>query len=153
MKDNYDKKSVMRSFKVGDKVLVLLPLLDSSLQASFAGPHEIEEKLSDTGYVVRNPERHRKSRVCNINMLNSFVSCLASEMYSSAPTTSPSVAVSVEVVSSVDSPCVDDLSLGSAAISSARLQNSETLVTLSSKLSHLSESSQNELLQLIERFS
>ncbi len=60
MKDNYDKKSVMRTFKVGDKVLVLLLFPGSSLQARFAGPYEIEEKLSDTGYVVRNPERHRK---------------------------------------------------------------------------------------------
>ncbi len=48
---------------------------------------------------------------------------------------------------------MDDLRLGSAAISSARLQNSETLASLSSKLSHLSESSRNELLHLIERFS
>ncbi len=85
-------------------------------------------------------------------MLKSYVSRLDSEMSRSAPTTSPSVAVSVEVVLSVEPPCVDDLSLGSAAISSARLKNSETLVTLSSKLSHLSESSRNELLQLIERF-
>ncbi len=68
MKDNYDKKSVKRSFKVGDKVLVLLPLPGSTLQAKYAGPYEIEEKFSDTD-VVQTPERHRKSRVCHINML------------------------------------------------------------------------------------
>ncbi len=73
MKDNYDKKSVKRSFKIGDKVLVLLPLPGSSLQAKFAGPYEIEEKLSDTDYVIQTPERPRKSRVCHINMLKSYV--------------------------------------------------------------------------------
>ncbi|KAI2645228.1 Retrovirus-related Pol polyprotein [Labeo rohita] len=80
MKDNYDKKSVKRSFEVGDKVLVLLPLPGSSLQAKFAGPYEVQEKLSDIDYVIRTPERHRKSCVCHINMLKSYVSRSDSEI-------------------------------------------------------------------------
>lgn len=48
---------------------------------------------------------------------------------------------------------MDGLRLGSACLSGARLQNSEALVTLSSKLSHLSRSSQNELVQLIDKYS
>lgn len=130
-----------------------MPLPGSSLQAKFQGPYEIEEKLSDLDYVVRTPERYRKSCVCHINMLKSYVVRSDFENSKSSPTTCPSVAVPVEVVSSVDSPCADDLRLGSTAISSGRLPNSETLAILSSKLSHLSESSRNELLKLIERFS
>lgn len=112
-----------------DKVLVLLPLLGSSLQAKFAGPYEIEEKLSNTDYVVRTPERHRKPHVCHIKMLKSYVSHRDSKNPRSAPTTSPSVAIPVEVVLSDDSPHVDGLSLDIAAIPGARLQNSETLAT------------------------
>jgi len=42
------KKSIPRSFKVGDQVLALMPLPGSALQAKFTGPYVIEERLSDT---------------------------------------------------------------------------------------------------------
>ncbi len=58
----------------GDQVLVLLPLPGSTLQAKFACPYGIEEKLSDTDYVVKTPDRKRKMRVCHINMFKLYVS-------------------------------------------------------------------------------
>ncbi len=73
MKSRYDKRTVQRSFEPGDQVLVLLPLPGSTLQAKFAGPYGIEEKLSDTDYVVKTPDRKRKTRVCHINMLKLFL--------------------------------------------------------------------------------
>ncbi|KAL0153990.1 hypothetical protein M9458_050705, partial [Cirrhinus mrigala] len=153
MKGRYDKRSVRRSFKVGDQVLVLLPLPGSALQAKFTGPYVIEAKLSDTDYVVGTPERRRKTRVCHINMLKLYVS--RPDTKDSAPPSvlTPAAVTSVDVVASEYSPCVDGLHLGSACLSGARLQNSEALVTLHSKLSHLSSSSQSELIQLINKYS
>ena len=48
MKTRFDRKSANRSFQAGDKVLVLLPVVGSALQAKFSGPYEVESKLSDT---------------------------------------------------------------------------------------------------------
>ncbi len=42
MKQQYDKNAVERKFQPGDKVLVLLPVLGSSLSARFSGPYVVE---------------------------------------------------------------------------------------------------------------
>ncbi len=59
-------KSVVRSFEPGVKVLVLLPVPGSVMQAKFS--------VIDTNYVICTPDRHRKSRMCHINMLKAYVS-------------------------------------------------------------------------------
>ncbi len=64
-------KSVVRSFEPGVSVLVLLPVPGSVMQAKFS---VIDKKLSDTNYVICSPDRHRKSRMCHINMLKAYVS-------------------------------------------------------------------------------
>ena len=84
MKSQYDNKSVQRCFKTGDKVLVLLPVPGSALHAKFSGPYVIATKRSDTDYVVKTPERKRKSRVCHINMLKPYISRSCNETSSSS---------------------------------------------------------------------
>lgn len=74
MKSRFDKRSVKRSFQPGDQVLVLLPILSSALHARFSCPYCVEKKLSETNYVIGTPDRKRKSRICHINMLKSYVS-------------------------------------------------------------------------------
>lgn len=74
MKARYDKKTVVRHFAPGEKVLVLLPLVGSSLHAQFSGPYEVDKKISDTSYAVKTPDRKRKLRVCHVNMLKRYVS-------------------------------------------------------------------------------
>uniref|UniRef100_A0A671VWW5 Gypsy retrotransposon integrase-like protein 1 n=1 Tax=Sparus aurata TaxID=8175 RepID=A0A671VWW5_SPAAU len=69
MKVRYDKKSVARAFQSGDRVLVLLPVVGSALQAKFSGPYLVDRQLSETDYVIRTPDRRKKTRVCHINML------------------------------------------------------------------------------------
>ena len=59
MKQHYDKKTVERKFHPRDKVLVLLPIPGSPLQARFSGPYEIEEKIGDLNYVLRTPDRRK----------------------------------------------------------------------------------------------
>lgn len=61
-----------RSFSVGDKVLVLLPIPGSALSARFAGPYEVVGKRSDTDYIIKTPDRKRQKRVCHINMLKAY---------------------------------------------------------------------------------
>lgn len=68
MKRRLDQRSVARSFIVGDRVLVLWPIPGSNLSARFSGPYVVEEKLSDTNYLIQTPDRRRKSRICHINM-------------------------------------------------------------------------------------
>lgn len=47
MKSWYDCKAESRRFEPGDKVLVLLPIIGSALQARFSGPYVMERRLSD----------------------------------------------------------------------------------------------------------
>ena len=60
MKAWYDRKAVVRHFKVGDRVLVLLPILGSALQARYTGPYEIKHKVSDRDYVIATPDRRQQ---------------------------------------------------------------------------------------------
>ncbi len=106
----------------------------------------------NTDYVVRTPERWRKTRICHINMLKLYISRPDSKYSASSLVLTPAAVTSVNVVASECSPCEDDLHLGSGRLSGACLQNSEALVTLHSKLSHLSRSSQSELVQLIDKY-
>ncbi len=63
------------------------------------------------------------------------------------------VIVSVSAGPSDYSPSVDDLRIGNTCLPDVFLTNSETLTVFSSKLSHLSSSSQKELMQLIGKYS
>ncbi|KAL7851416.1 hypothetical protein AOLI_G00217720 [Acnodon oligacanthus] len=47
-------------------------LLQCKLVAKFTGPYTVEEKLSDTECIIRTPDRKRKKRVCQINMLKTY---------------------------------------------------------------------------------
>ena len=71
-KKRFDKRAVKREFQPGDEVLVFLPTPGSALTPRFSGPFVVESKVSDTDYVIRTPERRRKTRLCHINMLKLF---------------------------------------------------------------------------------
>ncbi|XP_066980257.1 uncharacterized protein [Macrobrachium rosenbergii] len=72
MKEVFDVKTKCRTFKEGDKVLILLPLVENQLQAKFVGPYEIEKKINDSNYVVNTPDRKKKQWVCHVNMLKLY---------------------------------------------------------------------------------
>ncbi|KAJ8031164.1 hypothetical protein HOLleu_27809 [Holothuria leucospilota] len=72
MKAWYDKTTVKREFKPGDKVLVFLPVSGQPLQARFQGPYVIERKVSDTDYVILTPDKRKSKRVCHINMMKKY---------------------------------------------------------------------------------
>ena len=72
MKTWYDKKSKKRCFKVGDRVLALLPILQQPLQARYCGPYLIIRKVNDVDYVINTPDRRKSQRLCHINMLKEY---------------------------------------------------------------------------------
>jgi hypothetical protein len=62
MKDRYDQKTEDRSFEPGDKVLALLPIPGSPLQARYFGPYTIDKKVSDLNYVINTPGRRKQKQ-------------------------------------------------------------------------------------------
>lgn len=43
------------------------------IEARFSGPYEVERKISETDYVVKTPDRRKKSHVCHVNMIKRYV--------------------------------------------------------------------------------
>lgn len=143
MKAHFDQKSVSRCFQKGDKVLVLLPISGSALQARFYGPYVVESKLSETDYVVRTPDRRRKTRVCHINMLKSYMTRDEVRKFNSP-------VASVASVHSTYCPDEDGLTLRNIPVTGMRLQNSQILADLESFLSYLSDLPRNDVSELIQ---
>lgn len=69
MKCWYDKHAQNRVFVPGNKVLVLLPLPGSALQAQYSGPYLVERKAGERDYLVKTPDRKQKTCLCHVNML------------------------------------------------------------------------------------
>src|SRR5688572_32992923 len=72
-KEWYDLKMNNVVFEVGEKVLLLLPLIGKPLQAKYAGPYVIEKRLGEVDYVVSTPDRRKTKRVVHVNLLKKFV--------------------------------------------------------------------------------
>lgn len=68
----YDRNAVKREFKVKDRVLVLATTKPHKLSVQWIGPGVVEEKISETNYVVRMKEGRERSRVYHINMLKPY---------------------------------------------------------------------------------
>jgi len=148
MKERFDKSAVPRSFSEGDKVLVLLPIQGAALQARFSGPYVIEKKLNETNYVVRTPDRQRKTRVCHVNMLKLYVS-RGEDMESKSSVITPVASIVIASNSDVDE---DGLKLQSTLMLGGRLDNSTILGNLNSHLSHLSDGQRADIVKLINSF-
>ena len=74
MKKHYDKskKVCPQNYAVGEQVLVLLPVVGSSLSVKYSGPYVIHKKISDLDYVVKTPDRRKPFQLCHVNMLKKF---------------------------------------------------------------------------------
>jgi hypothetical protein len=73
-KTYYDRSCRKRNFKLGDKVLLLLPTSSNKLIAEWRGPFEVVRKINKVDYVIRIGERER---TYHINMLKPFYERLA----------------------------------------------------------------------------
>jgi len=70
-KSFFDKKTVKRSFKANDKVLLLLPSKHNKLEMQWLGPYEVLEKLGPVDYKIKL-ENH-KVKVYHANMLKRYI--------------------------------------------------------------------------------
>lgn len=72
MKTWYDQKAKHRVFSSGHQVLVLLPIPGSVLQAQYSGPY-ITESVGECNYLVKAPDRKRKTCMCHVNLLKPYI--------------------------------------------------------------------------------
>lgn len=97
----------------------------SIFAAKFSESYIVERKINNTDYVIKTPDRHRKIRVCHVNMLKRY---LKGEEKPALPT----LVVSIDIDSTN---CVEVDPEG--VISSSQLNNSEILRDLPTFLNHL----------------
>ncbi|KAK4308447.1 hypothetical protein Pmani_019854 [Petrolisthes manimaculis] len=71
--------AVLRTFKVGQKVLAFLPSHGNPLQKRYSGPYVIKEKLSPLNYVLEMPDRRKKSQLVHINLIRNYLSRTSSD--------------------------------------------------------------------------
>ncbi|KAL2082601.1 hypothetical protein ACEWY4_012302 [Coilia grayii] len=68
----YDLNARGRTFKPGQKVLLLLPTEESKLLAKWHGPYEVIKKVGDVTYEVSMPDRGKKKQTFHINLLKEY---------------------------------------------------------------------------------
>lgn len=129
MKQHHDQKAVAHLFRPGDKIFILLPVPGSALSTRFSGPYVVEQKLSDTNYVIKNPDRRRQTRVCHVNMMKMYHSREAKD--GSLTSHDETVVSPMASISEVSSPAAaDGLVMRNATPQEARLTNTEVLSAL-----------------------
>ena len=149
MKVWYDRKAKSRCFEPGDRVLVLFPVVGNPLQAKYTGPYKVVKKISDTNYLVKTPDRRKETQVCHFNMLKAYhekpkpeLVTLNNRLGLESPTHSKDcvgqVAEKEEDTESDQQPI--------------KLQNSQILNDLDTKLSHLPSVQRKELAEVITQY-
>ena len=142
MNTRADKKSEVRIFKPGEKVLVLLPLPSEPLKAKFSGPYCVKKKLNDVNYVISTPDRRKSKRVCHVNML---------KKYYERDNSGQPVAV---IESQSDDDNNEDLKTKTSELEflAVQLSNSEILDNLEEILGHLHNGQQKDLSNLLQKY-
>ena len=152
MKVWYDRKAKSRCFEPGDRVFVLLPVVGNPLKAKYSGPYKVVKKISDTNFLVRTPGRHKETQVCHINMLKAYhekpkpeLVILNNKLGLENPMHSEScVGLEAEKEDNTES----EVRLGNDQ-QPIKLQNSQILNNLGTKLSHLPSVQRKELAEVI----
>ena len=120
MKIWYDKKARHHTFKVGEKVLALLPLHKQPLQARYCGPYVVTKRVGDVNYVIHTPDRRKTQRLCHVNMLKSY---WERAEVAKVATIAPVCGHVEDVTAGEDAVSTDDVMMSS----SCTLQNSDIL--------------------------
>ena len=131
MKEVYDRKSVSREFKVGDKVLLLDPV-----RKSLECRYDVVISKSNNVYEISTPGKRRAKQLVHINRLKPFVTEESSIQTSALTVGNP--IIMQESTSQLEK--------------ESRLSNSDSINHLSSKLTHLSSSQALDVERLLESF-
>ncbi|KAJ8035316.1 hypothetical protein HOLleu_22499 [Holothuria leucospilota] len=158
MKAWYDKTTVKREFKPGDKVLVFLPVSGQPLQARFQGPYVIERKVSDTDYVILTPDKRKSKRVCHINMMKKYYEredCDISkdESVHDVNSNTNDTGDQVCIINADYELSNDEIKANNVPDMCIKLQNSDVLKNLDQKLSHLDHKEKSEMKSLIYEYA
>ena len=155
MKVWYDRKAKSRCFEPGDKVLVLFPVVGNPLQAKYSGPYKVVKKISDTNYLVKTPDRRKETQVCHINMLKAYhekpkpeLVTLNNRLGLESPTHSKDC---VGQVAEKEEDTESEVRLENDQ-QPIKLQNSQILNDLGTKLSHLPLVQRKELAEVITQY-
>ena len=155
MKVWYDRKAKSRCFEPGDRVLVLFPIVGNPLQAKYSGPYKVVKKISDTNYLVKTPDRRKKTQVCHINMLKAYhekpkpeLVTLNNRLGLESPTHSKDC---VGQVAEKEEDTESEVRLENDQ-QPIKLQNSQILNDLGTKLSHLPLVQRKELAEVITQY-
>ena len=155
MKVWYDRKAKSRCFEPGDRVLVLFPVIGNPLQAKYSGPYKVVKKISDTNYLVKTPDRRKETQVCHINMLKAYhekpkpeLVTLNNRLGLESPTHSKDC---VGQVAEKEEDTESEVRLGNDQ-QPIKLQNSQILNDLGTKLSHLPLVQRKELAEVITQY-
>ena len=155
MKVWYDRKAKSRCFEPGDRVLVLFPVVGNPLQAKYSGPYKVVKKISDTNYLVKTPDRRKETQVCHINMLKAYhekpkpeLVTLNNRLGLESPTHSKDC---VGQVAEKEKDTESEVRLGNDQ-QPIKLQNSQILNDLGTKLSHLPLVQRKELAEVITQY-
>ena len=76
----YDRKARERTFKEGDRVLVLLPTEASKLLAQWQGPFMIKKKVGDIDYEVELTVHRKNCRIFHAIVLRKWYAPLATSL-------------------------------------------------------------------------
>ena len=155
MKVWYDRKAKSRCFEPGDRVLVLFPVVGNPLQAKYSGPYKVVKKISDTNYLVKTPDRRKETQVCHINMLKAYhekpkpeLVILNNRLGLESPTHSKDC---VGQVAEKEEDTESEVRLENDQ-QPIKLQNSQILNDLGTKLSHLPSVQRKELAEVIIQY-
>ncbi len=136
---------VYHSFEANYLFFILLPIAGSPLQVRFSSLYTIAEKLSETNYVVRTPDRRKKSRVCHVNMIKLYVG-----KERNGGEAMPISTIVTTLASFVHED--DDLRAQVETRLCARLSNSEILKNINTQLNSLSINIRNYMVKLMREF-
>ena len=155
MKVWYDRKAKSRCFEPGDRVLVLFPVVGNPLQAKYSGPYKVVKKISDTNYLVKTPGRRKETQLCHINMLKAYhekpkreLVTLNNRLGLESPTHSKDC---VGQVAEKEEDTESEVRLENDQ-QPIKLQNSQILNVLGTKLSHLPLVQRKELAEVITQY-
>jgi transposase InsO family protein len=68
----YDRDARDRTYSVGQKVLVMLPVPGDALSVKYQGPYTVEKQTSPVDYLVRMPGTRRVLRVVHVNRMRPY---------------------------------------------------------------------------------
>lgn len=69
----YDRNARLRTFSIGDQVMILRPSRKNKLEVHWDGPVEVLHRLSDTNYALKVPGRRKEVRIYHCNLMKPYV--------------------------------------------------------------------------------